>query len=234
MLPPEGDGMRDNITDWALRKYQTIYEDDTITKEDIFYYTYGILHHSGYREKYRVFLVRGLPNIPFAPHFRAFEKAGRALAELHLNYETGPRCRLGKPKNPIPDAPTKIDFGKKKNQGPGPKNITDQTILKLDGVVVYDEIPDIAYKVNGKTPIGWFVDRYGLRTYRESGNTNYPLEGKNGGEVRAIIERLAYVGVESDKIIRGLPQEFEMEIPDESKLRDIRAHLEEMSNGSGS
>ena len=203
--------MIDNITDWALKRYRTIYHDHTITKEDIFYYTYGILHHSGFRIKYQMFLVRGLPNIPLAPDFRAFERAGRALARLHLNYETCPRYNLGEPLHTMPDAPKKISFGKKKNKGPGPKTTTDMSVLKLDGVVVYDHLPEPNYKVNGRTPIGWFVDRYVRKEYTEPGIVNYPLEGKSGEEVRAIIERLVYVGVESDKIIAGLPDEFEMD-----------------------
>ena len=205
--------MIDNITDWALERYRAIYDDQTVTKEDIFYYTYGILHHAGFRAKYQAFLVRGLPNIPMAPNFRAFEQAGRGLAELHLNFETGPRCDLGEPLSPIPDAPQKIAFGKKKSGGPGPKETSDYSTLIIDGITIYDSLPDVRYRVNGRTPIGWFVNRYGFSTDKKgkSGNTNYPLEGVDGGQVRGIIERLVYVGVESDRIIDGLPDEFEMD-----------------------
>ena len=52
-------------------------------------------------------------------------------------------------------------------------------------------------------------DRYEFKTHHESGNTNYPLEGVDGEEVRAIIERLIYVGIKPDKVIRNLPKEFE-------------------------
>lgn len=204
--------MKDNITDWALEQYQATYNDHKITKEDIFYYTYGVLHSPGYRAKYRNFLVRGIPNIPIAPNFRAFERAGRALADLHLNFETCPRYDLGEPLSPIPDAPQKIAFGRKKSDGPGPRTVDDQSKLLLDGTAVYDNLPHTAYKVNGRTPIGWFVDRYGFSTDTKgkSGNTNYPLEGVDGERVRGIIERLVYVGVESDRIISQLPEKFEM------------------------
>ncbi len=203
--------MNDNITDWALKHYCDVYNDNSITKEDIFYYTYGILHHPGYRTKYQVFLVRGLPSIPMAPDFHSFMKAGRQLADLHLNYETGPRYNLGESLVPIPDAPKKIAFGKKPNDGPGPKGIVDQSKLLLDNVLVYDNMPTIHYSVNGRTPVGWFVDRYKYRSNAESGITNYPLEGVNGDMVRAIIERLVYVGIASDRIIDQLPEQFEME-----------------------
>ena len=211
--------MTDNITDWALKRYRTTYNNNTITKEDIFYYTYGVLHHPGFRKKYQAFLVRGIPNIPMAPDFRAFEAAGRELAQLHLNYETCPRYDMGGPLHTIPDAPKNIQFGKKKRDGPGPKTMDDETKLKLDGELVYDNIPLVNYRVNGQTPIGWFAARYvhsdhlsaaAKKGWTQSGNTNYPLESKSGEEVRAIIERLVYVGVESDRIIASLPEEFEM------------------------
>lgn len=202
--------MRDNITDWALDQYQTVYHDKSITKEDIFYYTYGVLHHPGFRKKYDVFLVKGIPNIPMAPDFRAFESSGRRLAKLHLNFDTGPRHDLGKPLEPIPDAPQKIGFGKKPNpQSHGPKTVDDLSTIFLDGVKVYDSLPQCEYKVNGRTPIQWFADKYKFAPHKESGITNYPLEGRSGEEVKCIIERLIYVGIESDKIVAKLPDEFE-------------------------
>ncbi len=206
--------MKDNITEWALEQYRQIYKDDTITKQDIFYYTYGVLHSPGFRKKYQAFLVRGIPNIPYAPNFRAFEKAGRELAYLHLNYETCPRYDLGEPLHPIPNQPKKIAFGKKARDGPGPDTADDQSKLLLDGILVYDILPIVTYHVNGKTPIGWFEDRYGFSIDHKgkSGNTNWPLEGVGGDTIRAIIERLVYVGVESDRIIQNLPEEFEMEV----------------------
>ncbi len=39
------------ITDYALEEYQKRYGNN-VTKEDIFYYVYGILHNKEYREKY--------------------------------------------------------------------------------------------------------------------------------------------------------------------------------------
>ena len=208
-VPDYGDGMTDNITDWALERYRATYCDRTIAKEDIFYYTYGVLHSPGFRAKYRNFLVRGIPNIPMAPDFRAFERGGRALAELHLNFEMCPRRGLGEPLSPLPDAPQKIAFGRRKSDDPGPRTVDDQSKLLLEGVVVYDNLPHITYKVNGRTPIGWFVDRYKYTKDNTTGITNYPLEGYTGEQVRAIIERLVYVGVESDRIISSLPEEFE-------------------------
>lgn len=207
--------MKDNITDWALEQYRQIYKDDTITKQDIFYYTYGILHHVQFRRKYQVFLVRGLPNIPMAPDFHAFCTAGRKLAQLHLNFDSDdvPRYDLGAPMHAIPDAPRNIRFGRKPSHTPGPKTVDDPSTILLDGITVYNNIPLIQYKVNGRTPIGWFVDRYRYKEDRTTGITNYPLEGVAGEKVCAIIERLVHVGIQSDKIIDNLPEKFEGTTP---------------------
>ena len=55
---------RESITDWALAEFRTHYGDDTITKWDIFHYTYGLLHHPAYRETYEMNLKRDLPAYP--------------------------------------------------------------------------------------------------------------------------------------------------------------------------
>ena len=205
----ENNHKKGNITNHAIKTFRRRYKDDTIASNDIFYYTYGLLHHQGYRNKYQASLVRGLPHIPMAPNFKAFRKAGRRLAKLHLGYEDGPRHSLGKPLNPIPDSPKSIKFGKKPNTGAGQKSVPDLSTIYVDGIKVYDNLPDVRYAVNGRTPVQWFANRYVLKTHKESGITNYPLEDRSGEYVQAIIERLVHVGVKSDEIISELPKEFE-------------------------
>ena len=79
----------DNISDTALGAFRAHYNDNSISKDAIFDYVYGILHASGYRERFSNDLTKELPRIPMAPDFSTFAEAGRALAELHLGYETG-------------------------------------------------------------------------------------------------------------------------------------------------
>ena len=202
--------MKNNITDYVLEEYKTQYNDTTITKEDIFYYVYGLLHHHGYRKKYANNLTRELPHIPMAPTFWAFSKTGKALADLHLSYETCKRYDLGKPMNNIPNSPRKIRWGRqKKNVSKNTTSSQNQQVMIIDGITIYDNLPVCNYHVNGRTPLGWFVDRYGQTTDTESGITNWPLQNVPGHKVRAIIERLAYIGAESDRLISKLPDEFE-------------------------
>jgi predicted helicase len=63
----DGNNRKENITDWALEQFQTQYKDSKIIKWDIFHYTYALLHHPHYRDRYAANLKRELPRIPFAP-----------------------------------------------------------------------------------------------------------------------------------------------------------------------
>ena len=54
---------------------------------------YGLLHSLDYRERFADNLGKELPRIPrlkTAADFWAFSKAGRALGDLHINYERAP------------------------------------------------------------------------------------------------------------------------------------------------
>jgi predicted helicase len=83
----DGTNRHENTTDWALEHFHEHYKDKQITKWDIFYYVYGVLHHPDYRSKYAENLKRELPRIPLAKDFWGFSKAGKELARLHIDYE---------------------------------------------------------------------------------------------------------------------------------------------------
>ena len=61
----DGKHRRDNITPKALTLFQIFYDDDRITRQDIFHYVYALLHHPAYRTRFAENLKRELPRIPF-------------------------------------------------------------------------------------------------------------------------------------------------------------------------
>ena len=77
-----GNNRRENITDWALEQFRSHYRDEAITKWDIFHYTYALLHHPAYRDRYQANLKRDLPHLPYAPDFWGFAKAGGRLEKF--------------------------------------------------------------------------------------------------------------------------------------------------------
>ena len=84
----------DGITDWFLAEVRGHYVgENSITKEDIFYYVYGLLHSPQYRETFANDLRKSLPRIPIVDSFEdflSFSRAGRALAALHLGFDRFP------------------------------------------------------------------------------------------------------------------------------------------------
>ena len=201
----------ENITDYALKEYQMYYLDNSISKIDIFYYVYGLLHNSGYRKKYANNLSKGFPRIPMAPDFWTFRKAGKALADLHLGFfeeaKEDNRYALGPPKRRF-GKPAKMAFDRYRDPKTG-RQRTDYTRLKINGVLAYDNILETNYRVNGRTPLEWLADRYKFTTDKESSITNDPCDGLTEKDMISLVERAVHVGVRSDEIIGGLPEEFE-------------------------
>ena len=203
----------DNISDTALRAFRVRYNDNTITKDAIFDYVYGVLHASAYRERFANDLAKELPRIPLAPDFHAFAKAGRELAELHLGYETCEEYSL------------EVAFAHSGDPRPSHFRIGDRamrfaddekTVLAVNEHVSLRGIPDLAhtYQVNGRTPLEWFIDRYRITQDKESGIVNDP----NGWfddprELVAAIRRIVHVSVETARIVTGKPVTMRADFP---------------------
>ena len=198
----------DNITDTAQRAFRVRYNDNTITKDAIFDYVYGILHAPGYRVRFADDLAKELPRVPFAPDFHAFAEAGRALAELHLGYET---CA---------EYPLEVAFTG--GGDPRPEHFRigaramrfdddEKTVLIVNDHIRLEGIPPEAheYQVNGRTPLEWFIDRYKVTRDKESGIVNDP----NGWfddprDLITAVRRIVHVSVETVRIVSGLPSAF--------------------------
>lgn len=209
----------DAITDEALRIFRNAYPNafpnrfkkdggTDLTKEDIFYYVYGILHSPEYRERFDANLKKELPRIPLANDFAAFANAGRGLARLHLEYENlepWPVVEMGDSENPGPVE--KIRWGKKKDLATG-KKVDDHTALIYNGNLTIKEIPEAAqrYVVNGRSPLEWVVDRYQVKTDKASGIVNDPNEYSDDPRyIVDLIEKLIRVSMETMEIVDSLP-----------------------------
>jgi predicted helicase len=214
LFPNKSAGTKDGITDEGFMHFRGAYPSEEITKEDIFYYIYGLLHSEEYREKYADNLSKQLPRIPCvkkAADFWAFSKAGRALADLHVGYET------------VKPYDVTLDTGSKKLASFGAdeyyvtkmkfaKKGEKSTVVYNDYITIKD-IPVEAYEyvVNGKPALEWVMERQGVKTDKDSGITNdanlyatetvgdptYPLK---------LFQRVITVSLETIKIVRSLPK----------------------------
>lgn len=164
----DGSNRRENITDWALEQFREHYGDKKISKWDIFYYVYGILHHPGYREKFADNLKRELPRIPFAPDFAAFATAGKELARLHLDYEKlepYPHKWIETPGVPLSyRVEDKMRLSKDKN------SLTVNPSLTLSGIP-----PEtFHYRLGNRSALEWVIDQYQVSEDKRSGIKSDP------------------------------------------------------------
>ena len=193
----------DNITDATLKTFRVHYRDPKITKTAIFDYIYGVLHAPDFRQRFANDLAKELPRITFADDFHAFRDAGKALARLHLGYET---CR----KHPLDVASQAQDNASRYRLGTRKMRYKDdaKSTLAINDVTELRGIPPEAhrYEVNGRTPLDWLIDRYHVVQDRQSGIVNDPNTWfDKPQDLLATIQRVVHVSVETVRIVEGLP-----------------------------
>lgn len=216
-IPVILDGYRrvDNVTDATLASYREHYADAGITKEDIFFYVYALLHHPEYRERYEDDLKKMLPHIPRAAGFHTYTSVGRELADLHVNYErvkpypsVQEEASLHAPADPW----ERYRIGERKMRFPKlGRRDKDFTRLEYNDYVTLTGIPAEAqgYSISGRSPLEWIIDRYHVKTDKASGIVNDPndflREQGRPDAVVDLIKRLVTVSMRTQELLETLP-----------------------------
>jgi predicted helicase len=185
-----------------------------ISKEDLFYYIYGLLHSPDYKARYADNLSKELPRIPpvkkFAD-FQAFSQAGRKLADMHVNYETVASYPVDFKGGAIEmEAFTEADYRVTQMKF---ASKADKTRVVYNHKITMENIPLEAYDyvVNGKPALEWVMERQAVTTHKDSqivndanlwatetvGDAAYPLK---------LFQRVITVSLETMKIVRALPR----------------------------
>lgn len=194
----DGANRRENITDWALEKFRGEYADASVTKWDIFYYVYAVLHHPAYRERYAANLKRELPGVPFAPDFRAFVETGHRLAELHTNYERQPEYPLAH----VEAAGVPVSYRVERMRlSRDRQSIVYNDFLTLAGVPA--EAFD--YRLGNRSALEWVLDQYQLTTDRRSGITNDPNRPDDPHYILRLVGQIITVSLATNALVRALP-----------------------------
>ena len=205
----------DNITDATLASYRAAYG-EAVTKDDIFYYVYGLLHSPDYRERFAADLKKMLPRIPQVPSvedFRAFSDAGRALSELHIGYETVEPFALQEQWAATADGLDEYErFRVTKMKYGGKSGAWDKTTVKYNGWLTLTGIPEEAqrYMLGSRSALDWILERYQVKTDKASGIENnlndWSREHGQPRYIRDLIGRIVTVSLETMKIVDSLPK----------------------------
>ena len=145
------DGERvSNITEWGLRQFREHYGDDAISAEDIFAYTYALLHDPVYREKYALDLLREFPRVYFQEDFAWWAQQGRELLDLHLGFESAEPYPLEQVEQSSPAG--KAVLRAEKERG----------VIVLDGKTTLTGVPESAwsYRLGSRSALEWVLDQY--------------------------------------------------------------------------
>lgn len=209
---------RDAITDEGLRHFTDAYPGEVISKDDVFYYVYGLLHSEEYRERYADNLTKQLPRIPLMKRiedFRAFVAAGRRLGDLHVNFESAEPypvtikegdLRLANITDPV------AYYRVEKMKFAGKRPNLDKTTVIYNPRITITGIPLEAYDyvVNGKPALEWVMERQCVKTDPASGIVNdanrYAIEtvGDPASPFKLFC-RIITVSLETMKIVKSLP-----------------------------
>ena len=143
-----------NITGWGLRQFRGHYRVESISADDIFAYTYGVLHDPMYREKYAVDLLREFPRLPFYSDFLSWVRMGQKLLDLHLGNEMVMRHPLRRIEKSMQASlepiPTKPILSADKGRG----------VIRVDEQTTLEDVPPDAwrYRLGTRSALEWVLD----------------------------------------------------------------------------
>ena len=224
LIEPAASGRISNLNPEAVARFQATLGAD-ITDDDVFYYVYGILHSPEFRETFESNLKKEKPRIPLVESrslFDAFAAAGREFCELHVGYETVEPYPLteewadGADPATNPDlllvGTSKMSYAKAAAPGTGHgKRDLDRSRLRYNAHLTLSGIPLKAheYVLGTRSGIDWIIDRYYIKTDKDSGIVNDPNQwGLERGDPRYIVDlikRVVTVSVRTVEIVEGLP-----------------------------
>jgi predicted helicase len=213
----DGTNRHENITDWALEHFRESYKDKQITKWDIFYYVYGVLHHPEYRAKYAENLKREMPRIPLAKDFWGFSKAGKELARLHIEYEklepyplkfiettaVTPASRRQSTGRRDGGATTTFSYRVEDKM----RLAKDHRSLKVNGSLTLGGVPPetFEYRLGNRSALEWVIDQYQVTEDKHSGIRSDPNRLDDPEYIVRLAGQIIRVSLETARIVKSLP-----------------------------
>jgi len=211
----------ENITDWGLEQFTTHYIDKKIKKEDVFHYTYAVLHNPAYRKKYELNLKREFPRLPFYKDFWQWAKWGKQLMDLHINYEKAKAYSLKENHYEVKaEAKRQKEIFTKAQEPEAMYALKPKVKVKLKadkqaGIIELDELSFLSgvpkeaweYKLGNRSALEWVLDQYKEKkpsdpTIAEKFNTYRFADYKE--QVIDLLKRVCTVSVETMKIIKEM------------------------------
>lgn len=184
-----------------------------LSLDDTFAYVYGLLNSKEYQQKYANDLKKDLARIPIVKHKEKYVEVGKALIELHINYESVPvyeDVQIRMPDKAIYKV-QKMKFAKKRDING--KSVDDKSTIIYNNDIMISNIPEQAYEyiVNGRTAIEWIMEQYQIKTDKASGIVDDPNEYSNDEKyIFNLLLRIINVSIQTIDLVQSLPK-FEID-----------------------
>jgi predicted helicase len=198
------------ISDWGLKLFRTRLRDEKITKEEIFYYCYGVLSAPEFLQKYEQDARKSGPRVPILRSFHEWSQKGRLLFELHSNIGGSKPSTLIKVEvdgNGLADdvlyKVDKLRFSRKIGKD------FDKSSIRFNDQITISEIPDIAYKfkINGRSIVEWIIDQYEKYTDKDTGHSFDPNQfNENPKYVFDLLLKAISIAIATEDIFLSLPK----------------------------
>ncbi len=204
-----------NINPAALAEFQELYDNPNITEDDLFDYTYGVLHSQQYRGTFANDLSKAPTRIPMAASlddFRTYVEAGHELGDLHLNYESVDPYPLDEIHGEGWDPEGPNAYRVEKMAYPGTGSNRDKSRIIYNAGITLAGIPERTheYQLGSRSALDWLIDRYQVRTHSASGIVNDPNDwAAELGEPRYILDlvkRVTTLSLRTVDIVKALPE----------------------------
>ena len=204
------DGERvSNITHWGIDRinmhyrrewgedFESLAGPDGITAEEIFAYTYAVLHDPVYRHDYAVDLLRESPRLPLYRDFHHWADMGQRLLDLHIGFESAEPFALERVEKD--GDPGKAALKADKTRG----------AIILDGKTMLTGVPEESweYRLGSRSALEWVLDQYKEKTprdptVRDRFNTYRFADYKE--QVIDLLQRVCTVSVKTVRIVDQL------------------------------
>ena len=211
------DGERvSNITEWGLRginehyreefgeRFEEVVGSESVTAEDVFAYTYAVLHDPAYREEYKVDLLREFPRLPLYDDWAAWVKMGRELLELHIGFEDVEAYGLERVDRAVTSAGAAPRVMLRANAGD-----KERGEIQIDSETVLRGVPADAwrYMLGNRSALEWVLDQYKEKKPRDPTiaakfNTYRFADYKE--QVIDLLRQVCTVSVRTTEIVEGM------------------------------
>lgn len=201
----------DNVSSGAIERFSSQLG-LPVSADDVFFYIYACFHSPSFLSSFGLELAKSEARVPLpidSASFQALVSAGKALADLHVRFDSVEPWPAVEVLEFDPQGPSSLRFEKLDYLREG--RVPDRSVVVVNSRFRVAGIPLEAfdYKVGGRSPVEWVVDQFKVKVHKASGIVNdwnaWGVEHDNERYVVDLLRSAVTVSMRTQEIVRGMP-----------------------------